>query len=90
MKGSNSVLTFGLTVAAIGMGTVFFALVLLVGVIKVMSLATALTERAKAPKAVATAARARAVAAPAKAQLEDDGEVLAVIAAAVAGYTRKQ
>ena len=30
-------LLFGLTVALIGMGTVFFALVLLVGVIKVQS-----------------------------------------------------
>ena len=75
---------FGLTVALIGMGTVFFALVLLVGVIRVQSYLVALVERRKAPKAAAAPA-AGAAAVPAG----DDGEVTAVIAAAVAAYTRK-
>jgi len=75
---------FGLTVALIGMGTVFFALVLLVCYIRVQSYLVALAERRKAPKA-AGAPAAGAAAVPAG----DDGEVTAVIAAAVAAYTRK-
>ncbi len=98
-------LTFGLTVAAIGMGVVFTALVFLVGVIKVLGYAAAIIDRAGAskaapvPKAAARRAAAAAApaapkaeaaaAAPAKAQQEDDGEVQAVIAASVAAYTRK-
>jgi sodium pump decarboxylase gamma subunit len=80
------VLTFGLTVALIGMGTVFTALIFLVGFIKLMGMATSLTQGAKAPKVVPAAV---AVAASAPVPEGDDGEVLAVIAAAVAAYTRK-
>jgi len=69
---------FGLTVALIGMGTVFFALVLLVFFINLMSRATRL---ASAPKA------AKAAAAPAGAAVTvDDGELPAVIAAAIEAY----
>ena len=67
---------FGLTVALIGMGTVFTALMLLVGFIVLMSLATRL---AAAPKAAAAPA---GVVAPAG----DDGELPAVIAAAIEAY----
>ncbi|HNQ02540.1 MAG TPA: OadG family protein [Syntrophales bacterium] len=79
-------LLFGLTVALIGMGTVFFALVLLVGVIKVQGYLVSLAERRKAPRvSAAPAAGSAAMAAPAG----DEGEVLAVIAAAVSAFSRK-
>jgi sodium pump decarboxylase gamma subunit len=86
MEGSTSVLTFGLTVALIGMGTVFFALVLLVGFIQLMGMATSLSLGAKTPKVVMATG---AVAASAPVPGGDGEEVLAVIAAAVAAYTRK-
>ena len=70
---------FGLTVALIGMGTVFTALMLLVGFIVLMSLATRLAAAPKAPKAAAAPA---GVVAPAG----DDGELPAVIGAAIEAY----
>jgi sodium pump decarboxylase gamma subunit len=76
---------FGLTVALIGMGTVFFALVLLVGVIRVQSCLVALAVRRKVPKAAAAPAAPAAAPVPAG----DDGEVLAVIAAGGAALTRE-
>jgi sodium pump decarboxylase gamma subunit len=68
------------------MGTVFFALVLLVGFIQLMGMTTRLTEGVKTSKAVPAAA---VVSGPAPIQGTDDHEVLAVISAAVAAYTRK-
>lgn len=92
---------FGLTVALIGMGVVFTALVFLVVVIKVLGYAASIIDRAGASKAApvprATARRAAtaaaapaAVAAAMPAPADDDGEVLAVVSAAVAAYTQKQ
>ena len=101
-KEEGAVLTFGLTVALIGMGVVFIALVFLVGVIKVLGYASALTDRAGASKAApvpGVAARkavtaatgsppqaAPAATAASSRQEEAEGEVLAVVAAAVAAY----
>ena len=76
-------LTFGLTVSLIGMGVVFVALVLLVYIIKAISKLAVLYENSAAPPKVSTAK------APIRAPEEDDGEMLAVIAAAVAAHTRK-
>jgi len=74
-------LMFGLTVALIGMGTVFFALVLLVFFINLMSRATRLASAPKAAKAAAAPAGAAAAV--------DDGELPAVIAAAIEAWRGK-
>jgi sodium pump decarboxylase gamma subunit len=84
---------FGFTVSVIGMGTVLFALVLLMGIIKVLGHFTALTgeappveekKRRKAPrKSVFTS--------PATVEntVEKDEETAVVIAAALAACLRK-
>lgn len=76
-------LTFGLTVSLIGMGVVFVALVLLVYIIRAISRLAVLYEKSAAPPKVGTAK------APIRAPEGDDGEILAVIAAAVAAHTHK-
>jgi sodium pump decarboxylase gamma subunit len=76
-------LTFGLTVSLIGMGVVFVALVLLVYIIRSISKLAVLYEKSAAPPKVATAK------VPVRVPEEDDGEILAVIAAALAAHTRK-
>lgn len=80
-------MTFGLSVALIGMGTVFVALIFLVGFINLMSWATGLSKRAKTSQGEASPGGIVAVPTPVAAV--DYGEVHAVIAAAVAAYTRK-
>ena len=92
-------LIFGLTVALIGMGTVFVVLMALVGFINLMGWATTcLTKEAKTPKGAAAVgmtavpapvpvAAPRAV--PTTIAAVDDEEIHAVLAAAVAAYTRK-
>ena len=85
-------LIFGLTVALIGMGTVFVALVFLVGFINLMSWATGLSKRAKTPpvEPVTRAATAPAPVAVQAANLAgNDEEIRTVLAAAVAAYTQK-
>ncbi|NPV04246.1 MAG: OadG family protein [Syntrophaceae bacterium] len=74
-------LMFGLTVALIGMGTVFAVLILLVGFITLMGRATRLAASPRAPKAAAVPARA-----PGSSPTADDGELPAVIAAAIRAY----
>ncbi|HEX9157621.1 MAG TPA: OadG family transporter subunit [Syntrophales bacterium] len=76
-------LTFGLTVSLIGMGVVFVALVLLVYIIRSISKLAVLYEKTAAPPKVGTTK------VPVRVPEEDDGEILAVIAAAVAAHTRK-
>jgi sodium pump decarboxylase gamma subunit len=76
-------LTFGLTVSLIGMGVVFVALVLLVYIIRSISKLAVLYEKSAAPPKVATAK------VPVRVPEEDNGEILAVIAAALAAHTRK-
>ena len=74
-----SILRYGLSVAAVGILTVFVALIILIGLIKVMELVIGGASKKKAAPAPA----------PASAVVEeepeqDDGELIAVIAAAVA------
>jgi sodium pump decarboxylase gamma subunit len=76
-------LTFGLTVSLIGMGVVFVALVLLVYIIRAISRLAVLYEKTAAPPKVGAAKG------PVRVPEEDDGEILAVITAALAAYTRK-
>ena len=83
MERENTLLTFGLTVSLIGMGVVFVALVLLVYIIRSISKLAVLYEKTAAPPKVSTAK------VPVRAPEEDDEEILAVIAAAVAAHTRK-
>lgn len=75
-------LGFGLIVTLIGMVTVFFGLVLLIGLIKLMEKATSNLGKEK------KTAKAEAAPAPAPVAEEvpvtDDGELIAVISAAVA------
>ena len=86
MSGILAKLQYGLSVALVGIGTVFVGLVILIVLIKVMEMvihgATG-SKKAPAPTAAAPAP------APAPAVVEeepeqDDGELIAVIAAAVA------
>jgi glutaconyl-CoA/methylmalonyl-CoA decarboxylase subunit delta len=83
VERENTLLTFGLTVSLIGMGVVFVALVLLVCLIRSISKLAVLYEKSAAPPRVAKAK------VPVRAPEEDDGEILAVIAAALAAHTRK-
>ena len=76
-------LTFGLTVSLIGMGVVFVALVLLVYIIKAISRLAVYCEKSAAPPKVSAAKTTSRDA------VEDEGEILAVLAAAVAVHTRK-
>ncbi len=75
-----STLPFGLTVTGIGILIVFFGLVVLIGLIKIMQVATSGLGKKKEKKPAAAPAPAPAPAAPA----EQDEELMAVIAAAVA------
>lgn len=86
-------LGFGLTVAAIGMGIVFFELVLLIVVIKLITMGSrAITGRngAQQPQQKPAPPAQAVVAAPAeiKAAEDDEDEIAAVIAAAVAYLTQ--
>jgi len=76
-------LTFGLTVSLIGMGIVFVALVLLVYIIKAISRLAVYYEKSSVPPKVSAAKTTS------RDTVEDDGELLAVLAAAVAAHTRK-
>lgn len=78
-------LQYGLSVAVVGVATVFVGLIILIGLIKVMEITiSALTKK----KAAAPAAPAAPAPVPETVAVEetaeDDGELIAVIAAAVA------
>ena len=80
-----SILMYGLSVAVVGIATVFVGLIILIALIRVMETALAATTK----KAEKPAAAAAPVPAPAPAVVEeepeqDEGELIAVIAAAVA------
>lgn len=81
-------LLFGLKVSLIGMGIVFFALVLLVFIIRVFSMAAAMLDRRS------SAVQASPVGFPAvpvvlvRDMEQENEEIAAVISAAVAAYRR--
>lgn len=80
-------LIFGLLVTVIGVLVVFFGLVVLIGLIKLMEIATSGMGRKKAPKAAPAPAPASApapVAEAAPAPEQNDDALIAVITAAVA------
>ena len=79
-----SILKYGLSVAAVGILTVFVALIILIGLIKVMEIVVGSVTKKKAVPAPAPAAPAPAPAVEETAEEEDEGELIAVIAAAVA------
>ena len=79
-----AILKYGLSVAAVGILTVFVALILLIGLIKVMELVIGGVTKKKAAPAPAPAAPAPAPVIEETAEEEDEGELIAVIAAAVA------
>ena len=79
-----SILRYGLSVAAVGILTVFVALIILIGLIKVMEIVVGSVTKKKAAPAPAPAAPAPAPAIEETAEEEDEGELIAVIAAAVA------
>ena len=79
-----SILRYGLSVAAVGILTVFVALIILIGLIKVMEIVVGSVTKKKAAPAPAPAAPAPAPAVEEAAEEEDEGELIAVIAAAVA------
>lgn len=86
MSGILAKLQYGLSVALVGIGTVFVGLVILIVLIKVMEMVIHGATGSKKAPAPAAAAPAPA---PAPAVMEeepeqDDGELIAVIAAAVA------
>ena len=79
------IVKYGLSVAAVGILTVFVALVILIGLIKVMEMVINGASKKKAAPAPAPAAPAPApVVEETVAGEEDEGELIAVIAAAVA------
>ena len=79
-----AILKYGLSVAAVGILTVFVALIILIGLIKVMELVIGGVTKKKAAPVPAPAAPAPAPAIEETAEEEDEGELIAVIAAAVA------
>ena len=79
-----SILKYGLSVAAVGILTVFVALIILIGLIKVMELVIGGVTKKKAAPTPAPAAPAPAPVIEETAEEEDEGELIAVIAAAVA------
>lgn len=79
-----AILKYGLSVAAVGILTVFVALIILIGLIKVMELVIGGVTKKKAAPVPAPAAPAPAPAFEETAEEEDEGELIAVIAAAVA------
>ena len=83
MSSLFSILQYGLSVAFVGMGTVFIGLIILIGLIKLLEV---FVSKITGKKAEAPAAPAPAPAPVAEEEVEpaDDGELVAVIAAAVA------
>lgn len=82
-------LIFGLKVSLIGMGIVFFALVLLVFIIRGISMVAAmLVRRTSAVPAVPVGAPAAPVVMIRQAEQANEGELAAVISAAVVAYRR--
>ena len=82
-----AILQYGLSVAVVGVATVFVGLVILIALIKVMEIAIGgLTKKSAKPAAAPAPAPAPAPvpAAAAEEPEEDEGELIAVIAAAVA------
>ena len=79
------IVKYGLSVSAVGILTVFVALIILIGLIKVMELVIGGASKKKAAPAPAPAAPAPApVVEETVAEETDEGELIAVIAAAVA------
>jgi len=82
-------LIFGLKVSLIGMGIVFFALVMLVFIIRGVSMAaTTLDRQKRAVPAVPLGANAAPVALIREADSGEEEEIAAVISAVVAAYRR--
>ena len=79
-----AILKYGLSVAAVGILTVFVALIILIGLIKVMEIVVGSVTKKKAAPTPAPAAPAPAPVIEETAEEEDEGELIAVIAAAVA------
>lgn len=82
-------LVFGLQVSALGIGIVFLALVFLIGVIKIMAMATELSVKKESSAGTAD------LSLTGKKQLDnptetEDREIIAVIAAAIACMTRQK
>ena len=81
-------LIFGLQVTAIGIGIVFFGLVVLIGLVKLISVATAsLGKKKEAPKPApqpTTPATIKPIVMEETPAAQDDGELIAVITAAIA------
>ena len=80
-------LIFGLQVTAIGIGIVFFGLVVLIGLVKIISIATgSMGKKKEAPKPmpqpIPTPATVREIEEEAPAA-QDDSELIAVITAAI-------
>ncbi|MCH5288060.1 MAG: OadG family protein [Christensenellaceae bacterium] len=79
-------LIFGLQVTLIGIGIVFLGLVVLIGLIKVISLAMAALDGRKKPQPVPQPVKPAPVPVPVveEAPAADDGALIAVITAAIA------
>ena len=88
MGNIGSILQYGLSVALVGMGTVFLGLIILIALIKLMEYCipknVGKTAAPAAAPAAAKTAAAAAPAAPAAPKAADNGELIAVISAAVA------
>ena len=85
MSGILAKLQYGLSVALVGIGTVFVGLVILIVLIKVMEMVIhGATGGKKAPAAAPAPVPAPAPAVVEKEPEQDDDELIAVIAAAVA------
>ena len=85
MSGILAKLQYGLSVALVGIGTVFVGLVILIVLIKVMEMVIhGATGGKKAPAAAPAPAPAPAPAVVEEEPEQDDDELIAVIAAAVA------
>ena len=85
MSGILAKLQYGLSVALVGIGTVFVGLVILIVLIKVMEMVIhGATAGKKAPAAAPAPAPAPAPAVVEEEPEQDDDELIAVIAAAVA------
>lgn len=78
-----AILQYGLSVAAVGICTVFVGLVILIALIKLLEIVVGGASKKTAKPAAAAAASAPAVQAEPESE-EDDDELIAVIAAAVA------
>lgn len=77
-----NIMKYGLSVAGVGIGTVFCGLVILIGLIKLLEVAMkAMTKKPAAPAAAPAPAPAPVVEEEPE---EDEGELVAVIAAAIA------